>query len=262
MGIPALDESIFPEYPVARLARSDVIAYLSPRLAKGWEIYRGTGEYQFIVRLADNLKLFIELVDGKWRVSTGLGVNQSLAIWAYPDNVRELDSAIARGLKSAGIDWASAPSAVRLSAPEPATNLGRIVALVGSSKIEAVFDAYLDNKGLDTLLNMVTLGVQISPNVRLVTSTRMVAPSSGHARLTASYARNWFGQLGLIGASIRHHPYSGHQRRFILLSGGQTLIVGPSLNNLALNEACHLEPDTADLGFFDQEWTTAQQLAV
>ncbi|WP_335076091.1 hypothetical protein [Nostoc sp.] len=260
----------FPQYPVARLNREDIIAYLTPYLEKGWEIYQGNQENQFIVRLLDNLKLFIELREGKWRVSTGLDVDKSLAIWAYPDNLGELDSAIrtAVSIGSGGspsgtrIEWSSAPTAVRLNEQEPASNLAKLVALIGSSSIEAIFDAYLDNRGLETILNMATLGINISTNIRLLTSTKMVQLSSGMPRMTTSYVRNWLNQLGCNGAKIRHNPYTGHQRRFMLLSRSQSLIVGPSLNNLSVNEASHLEPDTADIYFFNSEWQSAQELSV
>lgn len=259
----------FPKYPNHRLSREEIVAYLTPYLEKGWEIYQGSEENQFIVRLGENLKLFIELREGKWRVSTGLDVDQSIAIWAYPENLGELDNSIRKGVSlSSGstgtrIEWSSTPTTVRLNEEEPASNLAKLVALISNSTIEAIFDAYLDNKGLETLLNMATLGTRISANVRLLTSTKMVQqPSNRIPRLTTSYVRTWLNQLGCNGAEVRHSPYTGHQRRFMLLSGGQSLIVGPSLNNLSVNEASHLESDTSDVVFFNGEWLKAQQLCV
>lgn len=257
------DDQPFPNYPGTRLTRDHIVGYLVPYLQKGWEIYQGDSENQFVVRLADNLKLFIEFVDRRWRVSTGLAPNMSIAIWAYPETLHELDSAIQIGVRTAtsAIDpkpeWSALPRAIRLSADEPASNISKIVGLIGSSKVEAVFDAYLDNKSLETLLNFATLGVQISTNVRLLTSTKMVNPSQGLPRLTLSYVRSWITQLECLSAEVRHATYSGHQRRFILLSGGQSLIIGPSLNNLSLNEASHLESDAADVKFFAAEWASA-----
>lgn len=259
----------FPQYPVSRLSREDVIAYLTPYLEKGWEIYQGSQENQFIVRILNNLKLFIELREGKWRVSTGLDVDKSLAIWAYPENLVQLDSAIrtAVSVGSVGspsgtrVEWSSVPKTVRLNQQEPASNLARLVTLIGASSIEAIFDAYLDNKGLETILNMVTLGITISMNIRLLTSTNIVQPSKGMPRMTTSYIRGWMSQLGCSGAEIRHNTYAGHQRRFMLLSGGQSLIIGPSLNNLSVNEASHLEADMDDMSFFNSEWKLAAQLS-
>lgn len=261
----------FPQYPAACLNKNDIIAYLIPYLEKGWEIYQGNQENQFIIRLLDNLKLFIELKQGKWRISTGLDIDQSLAVWAFPENLGELDSAIRQAVSTASggspsgtrIEWSSVPTTVRLDEEKPASNLAKLVALIGSSNIEAIFDAYLDNKGLDTVLNMATLGIKISTNIRLLTSTKMLQSSSGGtARLTPSYIKSCQKELGCSGLEIRYNSYTGHQRRFMLLSGGQSLIVGPSLNNLSVNEASHLESDMADIVFFNKEWVSAQHLIV
>jgi hypothetical protein len=264
-----MSNNSFPQYPVAHLSREDVIAYLTPYLKRGWEIYQGNEENQFIVRLLDNLKLFVEFQESKWRVPTGLDVNKSLSIWAYPENVGQLDSAIRKAVPVATggsidtrIEWSSLPTTVRLNEQEPASNLAKLVALIGSSSIEAVFDAYLDNKGLEAILNMATLGIGISPNIRLLTSTKMLKSSNGIPRLTISYVRSWVNQLGCSGAEICHATYTGHQRRFMLLSGNQSLIIGPSLNNLSVNEASHLEANTADVSFFESEWNSAHKMSV
>ncbi len=54
-------------------------------------------------------------------------------------------------------------------------------------------------------------------------------------------------------------PPSEH-RRFFLLSGGQSLILGPSLNSIHKNEAVRLEPDAEGRAFFDGVWAAAGPL--
>lgn len=153
----------FPTYPRPSRATADVIAYLSPYRQRGWEVYRGDADDQFIVRLDDNLKLFIEVVQNRWRVSTGLATNESLSVWAHPENVAELEAAIQKGVHYATsgglkLEWFTGPTKARLVATQPASNLSRVVALARSSEVVAVFDAYLDNKGLEVLLDLATLG--------------------------------------------------------------------------------------------------------
>jgi hypothetical protein len=252
----------FPTYPRPSLSTADVIAYLSPYRQRGWEVYRGDADDQFIVRLDDNLKLFIELAQNQWRVSTGLAPNQSLSVWAHPENVSELEAAIQKGVyyaTSGGLklEWSTGPVTARLVATLPASNLSRVVALVGAAEVVGVFDAYLDNKGLEALLDFATLGLRLSSALRLITSTKMVQPGHGVPRLTPSYARAWRGELCIPNAEFRHNPYTGHQRRFMLLGASQSLILGPSVNNLGVNEAAHVESDAFDLPFFEAEWTGA-----
>jgi hypothetical protein len=257
----------FPAYPCSTLSTADVVAYLSPYRQKGWEIYRGDSDGQFIVRLDDNLKLFIELVQDRWRVSTGLARNESLSVWAHPETTAELESAIQKGVyyaTSGGrkLEWSSGPGTARFVAAQPASNLSRLVALVGGGEIVGVFDAYLDNKGLAALLDLATLGIRLSPQLRLITSTKMVQGAHGVPRLTQSYASIWRAEVGIAGGEFRHNPYTGHQRRFMLLSDRQSLILGPSVNNLGVNEAAHVESDATDLPFFEAEWLTATILTV
>lgn len=259
----------FPKYPTPSLTRDNIVGYLVPYREKGWDIYLGETDNQIIIRLTDNLKLFIEFVSGRWRVSTGLAPNESIAIWAYPETILELDASLQRcvpivssGNADQRMEWPGLPTAVRLAQAEPASNVGKLAALIGRSTIDAVFDSYIDNKSLDTLLNLVTLGTVVSPSLRLLTSTKMTHSTSQPPRLTVSYARAWIAQLGCANCEIRHKAYTGHQRRFLLLSGGQSLLLGPSLNNLGLNEAAHLESDRSDRPFFEGEWVSATALIV
>lgn len=257
----------FPAYPSPSLTRADVVGFLAPQRQRGWDIYQGADGASFVVRLLDNVKLFIEYNDGRWRVSTGPALGQQISIWAYPETIGELDESVRRGVHHAGshgphrLEWAGQPTAVRFQSGQGPSNLSKFVALVGSAEIEGIFDSYLDNKSLLAIIDLASLGMRLSSTLRLLTSTAMVQPTKGNPRLTPTFARSWSTQLSLAGVDIRHQHQTGHQRRFALLSGGQSLLFGPSLNNLDVNEAAHLEPDIADRAFFDVEWAAAIQLA-
>ncbi len=49
-------------------------------------------------------------------------------------------------------------------------------------------------------------------------------------------------------------------RRFMLLSGGRSLLLGHSLNAIHKNEAIRVESDVEDRAFFDSEWAAATPL--
>ena len=53
---------------------------------------------------------------------------------------------------------------------------------------------------------------------------------------------------------------ASEHRRFMLLSGGRSLILGTSLNSMAKNEAVRIVDDKADRAFFDSVWTNATPL--
>jgi hypothetical protein len=156
-----------------------------------------------------------------------------------------------------GDQWCQSPVAARLSESIPATNLATISRLIGTSAIEAVFDPYLENRSLSTLIDILPFGQgSIANGVRVLSTEKT---TSGQVpRLTINGFSTWLGQLGITG-EIRTMGASEH-RRFMLLNSGQSLLLGPSLNSIQKNEAIRLEPNTEDKSFFDRIWQQASPL--
>jgi|GEM_PF-4801402 len=141
----------------------------------------------------------------------------------------------------------------RLSASTPAKNLSDIAKAIGTSKIEIVFDPYLDNKGLGTLGDILSLGASMSDSVRMLSSR-------GKSGLTGTYVSAWFKQHRIPNGEIRIMPKSEH-RRFLTLDSGEVLIIGASFNSLDKNEVISMETDSSqDLSFFDSIWQKASVL--
>jgi hypothetical protein len=139
-----------------------------------------------------------------------------------------------------------------LSSDTPASNLATISGLAGSATILAVFDPYLSNQSLAALLDILTLGPSLANNTRLLACKKMTAKP----QLTRTFVDHWFRERGVTAGEARLMP-DGEHRRFILLSGGQSLILGMSLNGISKNEAVRLEPDAEDALFFDTVWSAA-----
>jgi hypothetical protein len=118
----------------------------------------------------------------------------------------------------------------------------------------------LDNPGLQSLTSIVAFAGFISRCVRLLTSRKALQFKAGAPRLTSAYATAWFAEHQCANGEVRLMATQQEHRRFLLLSGGQSLLLGPSLNSLAKNEAARLEPDTHDRQFFDAAWAQASLL--
>ena len=71
-------------------------------------------------------------------------------------------------------------------------------------------------------------------------------------KLTTVGVNAWLAQLGINGEARIMPP--GEHRRFMLLSGGQSLILGMSLNAIHKNEAVRLEPDADVLEDVGSRW--------
>ena len=144
----------------------------------------------------------------------------------------------------------SPPDSVRLNSNTPASNIAKVAGLIGSTRIEAVFDPFLDNQALVNLATLASFGGGLSRSCRLLTSKK--CPDSGFVAL-------WLKEHGLIGAEIKRTPDQQH-RRFLLLDSGKTLVIGFSLNKFEHNETAHLASVPQDRMFFDAEWQKSKPL--
>ncbi len=246
----------FPTRPVSQLKLDDIIGYLSECQAKGWQVFRNDEENslfpaelneRFILWLSEFVWIRIHYENGRCAVFVHRQADEIPV--GYPETVQGLDELVAYGARSYGnIQWPSSPKTGRLTQSTPASNFTVLAGLIGSASVEVIFDPYLDDKALANLLILCNLGIRLSPTCRILTSAK------GAKKLSSQYVFAWRSETSMdieIRKSVTPNPH----RRFMLLSGGQTLILGLSLNSLAKDEAAHLETNAADSAFFGSEWS-------
>jgi uncharacterized protein YjbI with pentapeptide repeats len=141
---------------------------------------------------------------------------------------------------------------VRLERGKNDENLRKVIELLDSSSIEAIFDPYLEDNALKNLEKLCGFGATLSPSLRLLTSKKV------EKRLTRTQVDEFFKKFSNSG-EIRQMRDSEH-RRFLLLSGGYALIIGCSLNDISKNEVAFMEFDCIDRDFFDAEWEIASRI--
>jgi hypothetical protein len=124
--------------------------------------------------------------------------------------------------------------------------------------VKGIFDPYLDNNTIEELRTILSFGKgAIANGVRLLGSAEKSHGKS--PTFTATGVAAWLTQLGISGEARTFAAKTEH-RRFLLLSDGQTLIHGHSLNAPHKNEAVHLETNGEDLVFFETTWKASQPL--
>jgi hypothetical protein len=252
--------NLFPNFPLPQLSRDDVVRYLTERKAEGHQVYQHpVYGHAFILVLSEDARLTFVLNEP---IKTCQVQGEKLGEGIPTRNVEtigQLERAVAQAAADCGHSWPFRPTTGRLSADTPATNYRTIAQLVGSSLIEAAFDPYLDNSALAALINILSFGSGgVADGVRLLGSTKKTTGSI--PKFSRAGVDAWLTQLGITGEA-RVMLQTDEHRRFLLLSGGQSLILGMSLNAIHKNEAVRLEPDTADRAFFDGVWATATPLA-
>ncbi len=252
------DEREFPTLPQSQLTRDEIADYLIEQRRRGYYVFQDP-KYRHVLILA---------LDELHRINFNMGGPSGCQIQleqygnhlkiANVSNMTELRAAVdSIARDTIGARWSSSVDRTRLNENQPATNFASIASLIGGSAIEAVFDPYLENKSLASLLDILSFGAgSVANGIRVLSTSKT---SAGQVpRLTKVGFDAWLTQLGIKG-EIRLMPVSEH-RRFLLLSGGQSLLLGQSLNAIHKNEAVRLEPDTEDRAFFNNVWANATTL--
>ena len=252
------DQHDFPTLPRSRLTREEIVDYLIEQRRRGYDVFQDP-QYRHVLILglddAHRIKFIIGAESGCQLLGEVYGTDFAIANVANMTELRGAVDSIAR--KAIGKRWSSAVTRTRLTENRPATNFASIANLIGGSAIEAVFDPYLENISLTSISDILSFGAgSVADRVRVLSTSKT---SAGQVpRLTKVGFDAWLTQLGING-EIRLMGASEH-RRFLLLSGGQSLLLGPSLNAIHKNEAVRLEPDTEDRAFFDAVWANATPL--
>lgn len=231
--------SPFPPRPQPGLDRNEVIAYLLEHQRRGYAVYKAPGANgAFEIALDDvNCIKLNGLTAQKVQVQ-GFALN-NIVQWFDCTSMLEVQRAVdALAQQLIGARWQRSPAAGRMREGAEATNLTTISNLIGTSSVEAVFDPYLENRSLAALIDILSFGQgNVANGVRVLSTAKTTGGNV--PRLTKAGFEAWVNQLGIAG-EIRIMGNSEH-RRFILLSSGQSLLLGPSLNRVVkISHETHL----------------------
>ena len=249
--------SNFPILPQANLSRDDVVGYLVEQRQRGYQVFQDAQhEHILILILNDTHRIKFVIGSGTCQVQ-GETFGQSFAVADVTTAIDLRNATDGLAGRVLGAAWAGSPNSARVAHGTPASNFALISGLIGSSAVQEIFDPYIDNRSLAALIDILSFGKGSVGNGVRVLST---AKTTGRQipQLTKAGFDAWLAQLKIAG-ELRVMPSSEH-RRFILLSGGQSLLLGQSLNSLHKNEAVRLEPDVQDRAFFDKVWAQAKPI--
>jgi hypothetical protein len=250
----------FPPLAEPSLSVDEVVRYLFSLKTAGHDIYRDSkGEDIFYIALDDLNRIRIVFDARREMCQVQLDHCETTSNFVDVSSLVQLESTVASFARHiTGDTWPSRPTKGRLGAKTPATNFRTISQLIGTSKVEAIFDPYLENLSLAVLIDILSFGSGgVANGVRLLGSTRKT--QGAIPKFTKTGVDAWLTQLGIHGEARVMSPDDQH-RRFILLSGSQSLILGSSLNAIHKNEAIRLESDSEDRAFFDSVWSNATPL--
>lgn len=251
----------FPQKPASNYKLEDLISYLLELQGMGLSVYQmGESKKRFEIVLNEAYSIVCSFNDLNKVPMSQIQLNQFGVLRGLADitDKIQLEEAVSKFIKQVLGTFPASSRSARLKTDEPATNFQSIANLIGSSEITAVFDPYLDNSSLAGLINICSYGNgKIGDNIRLLgSSAKGRGPNPTFTQVGTSA---FFAQKNIIGTAKVITESSEH-RRFLLLSGGKTLLLGHSLNSIHKNEAIRVEPDIDDLVFFNEMWDRGEIL--
>jgi hypothetical protein len=245
--------SKFQEYTGASFSEDDVENYLEELAEKGWGVFRHHSGYRIVIDDEREITTSFSSYHKKWRVDAS-DIEGKLPFDSNPIvNFQQLKKCFAKAAEYLGQDLDCGPDSIRLQETTPVSNKCSIARLARKNAVECIFDPYLDDKAIETLKTLVNLGMSLNKDVRVLTTSKV------RNRLSKQLIEDFKTEKG-VNLEIRFCLSDKEHRRYLLLSTGDSLVIGCSLNSLDKNEAAHIESSKADRDFFKTQWGAAQPL--
>lgn len=242
----------FPPYQGASFSEADVENYLAELSEKGWGVFLRRNEYVVVIDDEREITAWFNSRDKKWTVyashqegTLGFSANPVVTFNKFKEHV-------AKAAEYLGQHLENGPRNIRLRTDTPVSNKASIARLTHGNAVKCVFDPYFDDKSIATLATLVNLGMPMDSNVRILTN------SIKRPKLSPHMIADFKAEKGVC-LDARFCSDAEH-RRYLLLSSGESLIFGCSLNALNKNEAAHIENSREDCEFFEHQWKMATPL--
>jgi hypothetical protein len=154
------------------------------------------------------------------------------------------------------------PQAKRLVAREPARNLRKISAVIGSSTVTGIHDPYTRTDSLKNILSLSDGGTMFSPSLRLLSApglkpTESISLVNFLNQINVERSSDW--EIRVYSTSSRPH------RGFLVCDDGSVITCGTSLNKIDKDEILDRLPAGSELAehdgqFFEENWVTGTSL--
>jgi hypothetical protein len=243
--------SRFPPYTGAAFCEGDVEAYLSDLAEKGWKVYSDSKPASYVIDAGDEniIKTNYQPHQHHWVVAAYMLGEPKFIKMAT--TFHTFKSLIASAAQSLGIELDTGPKSIRLKESTPVSNRQGLAKLAHGSTVEGIFDPYFKDKSIANLVTLVNLGLTLAAVVRVLTTTKS---KSG---LTEQMIASFKSEKG-TNLNIRFCDSNDEHRRFFLLSSGESLVIGCSLNSFDKNEVAFVETSADDRAFFEEQWNASQ----
>ncbi len=243
----------FPTYQGADFGESEVESYLEAIASSGWQVYADEKPGFYVIKVDEEKRIDIWFFTDfkEWTVESW---NQGICLFGKgATSFQSFKGLIANAMQCLGQALDSSPRNFRLKQQSPVSNRIGLVKLSHGANVQCIFDPYFDDKAIASLSILVNLGLKLIPEVRILITEKVKKRIP--KQFITEFETEYSSKLNIrVCSSDKEH------RRFLLLSSGETLILGCSLNSLDKNEAAHLESSPVDSDFFNEQWGQSNAL--
>ena len=246
--------SKFVSYPGAFFSVGDVESYLQKLADIGWSVFSHSHHHgEYIVQVDENRRIEIRhhIRDNEWSIYSSSMPNELPFDRDTITTFNQFEDSMTEAVQYLGETLTSGPKTIRLQDKTPASNKVSITRMTNNKPVKGIFDPYFDDKAIANLITFRNLGMEFEPSVQILTTYKM------KNRISTSLVIE-FGVETSKNLDIRYCVSDREHRRFLLLSTGESLVIGCSLNSLGKNEAASIESSHFDREFFAKQWESAQ----
>lgn len=245
--------SKFKQYTGASFSEADVENYLEELAETGWRVFKDHNGYVVVIDDERKITTRFSSYYKEWHVDAS-DLEEELPFPSNPAvNFQQFKKCFAKAAEYLGENLDGGPDSIRLQEATPVSNKCSLASLARNNAVECIFDPYFDDKSIATLKTLVNLDMSLKNDVRVLTTSKI------RNRLSTQMILDFKKEKG-VNLDIRFCSSDKEHRRYLLLSTGDSLVIGCSLNSLDKNEAAHIENSQEDRDFFEAQWKTSLQL--
>jgi hypothetical protein len=242
----------FPLYSGASFGKSEVEVYLVELALIGWQTCASNKPASYFIVVDEEKRIDIWFFNDfkEWNVESWNQGNCSFHKAAT--SFQSFKELVSVAMQSLGQVIDSSPKSIRLKQLLPLSNKIRLVHLTRGTAVQCIFDPYFDDKAIASLSSLVNLGLKLIPEAQVLITDK--AKKGLSELVITDFEREHGSKLNIrICNSDKEH------RCFLLLSSGESLVLGCSLNSLDKNEAARVENSHSDCDFFKHQWKLSHE---
>lgn len=235
---PTISSEDVKEYLTAWSKRGFVLQRGRPNVTNGWSIDFGSGKWIGVLPYPH--------ARGYWCITNSLSTGR---ITGPKGSIGELKNAFENSCHELEIGVDATASQYPTFSKKPLSVWLSLNSIIGTSKVTAVYDPYLQVKSLAKFILLAHLGTEFTSELKLL-ATRTDITAHGLALFNSELGLN-----SVLKITPKNHP------RFLLLDDGRCISIDFSICDEQDGTIFEVDHPSTKFQIFNSEWSAAERLS-